>query len=227
MSLKALAAKPTLNTFNAILIYFSEWKKYLLKDNSEVKPILWISFNAINYLKKIIRPQMVVFEFGSGGSTQFWSEHVSKVISVEHEAEWYHKMLSDFKRKSLVNIEYHLIPAESDPDHYNKSIADPRHYISDDKAYGGKKFESYVRMIDQFPDEFFDLVVVDGRARPSCIAHATNKIKKGGYLLLDNSERKHYHPSLEQFTKNWKRHDFMGPVPYSYGFSQTSILKKI
>ena len=227
MSFKAIIAKPTFNTFSGILAHFFDWEKYLSKDNSGVKPIPWIAFNAINYLEKIIRPDMLVFEFGSGGSTQFWSGHVSKVISIEHEAEWYHKMMLDFKSKNLGNVEYYLIPAEKDSDYYRKNTANPYHYISDDKAFTGKNFESYVRKIDQFPDEFFDLVVVDGRARPSCIAHAVNKIKKGGYLLVDNSERNHYFPSLKQFTSNWKRHDFMGPVPYSYGFSQTSILKKM
>jgi hypothetical protein len=227
MSVKAVANKTDWNTIQGTIAYFPSWQKYLLKDTTSVQPIPWLSFNAISHLKKLVRPDMVVFEFGSGGSTLFWSKHVTKVISIEHEPEWYHRMKDDFNNRNLRNVDYNLITPEPDGHFYEKSASNPDHYISSDIHFKGKNFESYVRHIDKYPDGFFDIVVVDGRARPSCIAHAVKKIKNGGLLILDNSERKHYAYSLQQFTKTWDRRDFLGPVPYSYNFSQTTIAKKI
>ncbi len=53
-------------------------------------------------------------------------------------------------------------------------------------------FEKYVRSIDRFIDKSLDLVIIDGRARLSCITHALKKIRPGGYLMLDDSERERY-----------------------------------
>jgi hypothetical protein len=46
------------------------------------------------------------------------------------------------------------------------------------KAYFNLSFEEYVRKIDVYPDESFDLVVVDGRARTACRYHTIKKIKR-------------------------------------------------
>lgn len=46
--------------------------------------------------------------------------------------------------------------------------------------------------IKKFPDNYFDIVLVDGRSRPSCLFHSLNKVKKGGLLVLDNAEREYY-----------------------------------
>ena len=53
-------------------------------------------------------------------------------------------------------------------------------------------FERYVKSIDDYPDRFFDMVLVDGRARKFCLEHAPKKIRPGGYLLMDNSSTPEY-----------------------------------
>jgi hypothetical protein len=68
---------------------------------------------------------------------------------------------------------------------------------------------SYAAFIDRFPDHSFDLVIIDGRARAACIQHAIPKVKKGGYLLVDDSER--YDLSKIRYQK---RTDLSGHVPY-------------
>ena len=68
---------------------------------------------------------------------------------------------------------------------------------------------SYATFIDSFPDHSFDLIVIDGRARAACIQHAIRKVKKGGYLLIDNSER--YDLSKIKYQS---RTDLSGHVPY-------------
>jgi hypothetical protein len=98
-------------------------------------------------------------------------------------------------------------------------------YFSSIEVYKDCEFHGYASSIDSFPDSFFDLVAVDGRARPSCIYHARRKVKIGGYLMLDNSERAHYQRAKELLS-DWEKHEFYGPGPYNYCFSETTIWKR-
>ena len=49
----------------------------------------WIASPCLEFLKEKIDKDWVVFEWGSGGSSEWWSEKVSKIISVEHNKEWF------------------------------------------------------------------------------------------------------------------------------------------
>ncbi|MBI1801757.1 MAG: class I SAM-dependent methyltransferase [Chloroflexi bacterium] len=42
--------------------------------------------------------------------------------------------------------------------------------------------------LSEYPDGFFDLVLVDGLARDQCVRSSVPKVKPGGYLYLDNSD---------------------------------------
>lgn len=39
------------------------------------------------------------------------------------------------------------------------------------------------------PDEYFDIIIVDGIHRVNCAYASLNKLKKGGILILDDSNR--------------------------------------
>ena len=97
-------------------------------------------------------------------------------------------------------------------------------YVSSLKEYKGYSFKRYVRSIQKYPDKHFDLVLVDGRARVACLEEATKKIKQGGYLMLDNSERKEYQTAMKKLA--YERKDFIGPSPYlANKFASTTIWK--
>lgn len=55
-------------------------------------PLPWITYPAIEFLKRRIKPDMSVFEYGAGGSTLWWAKHVREVVSVEHDVEWFQKI---------------------------------------------------------------------------------------------------------------------------------------
>jgi len=55
----------------------------------------------------------------------------------------------------------------------------------------------YSVYVSIFPDEHFDFILVDGRDRVNCVKEALPKLKKGGYLMLDNSEREEYKESID------------------------------
>ncbi|MDP9231076.1 MAG: hypothetical protein M3O67_10470 [Bacteroidota bacterium] len=227
-SLKALLKHPDVNTLKAIFKYVRPWYRFNDRTiNSVNEKIPWLCFSAIDQIKKVIHRDMIIFEYGSGGSTLFWASRVKEMVSVEHDRIWYGKMRTELSNRNITNIKYILSEAEPDNEFNGKSFGNPADYISKHENFIEKKFEAYVKQIDQYPDEYFHIVVVDGRARPSCISHALKKVKKNGYLIVDNSERDYYLAAFGFMKKNWKRNTFYGPVPYSLSFSETSIFKRI
>jgi len=204
------------------------WKSLNPKNNSLLDASPWISFTVIKFLDKYLKSDMKVFEYGSGGSTLFFAKRVEKVVSIEHHKLWFEKVNQYLKELKLANIKYNLFEPENDPDFHKKNIADPGDYISDDQDSVEKNYEKYVKSIDQFPDAYFDVVSIDGRARPSCCKHALPKIKKGGYLIFDNVEIPHYANSLNLLKPDeWDVKRFFGLVPYIKPFSMTLTAKKI
>ena len=107
-------------------------------------------------------------------------------------------------------------------------VSEANAYISDDEASIGMHYEDYVKEIENYPDHYFDLVVIDGRARPSCIDHAKNKVKNGGVILLDQSERKHYFASINKLTAtgDWKKKSITGPLIYNLHFTEATFFFK-
>ena len=227
-SIKTFFRHPGINTLLSPFRYFSAWLSSMNPGrNSVADKMPWITYPSIKFLNGILRPHMTLFEYGSGGSTLFWLTKVKKVISVEHDRDWYIILNSEFKKQGINGVDYRLAEAETDENFDKKNFDVPADYISSDQAFTGKNFEKYVKQIDQFPDSFFDIIVVDGRARPSCIAHAINKVKPGGFIIVDNSDREYYFNNIKFDDESWKRKDFPGPIPYTYNFSQTSLFQKI
>ena len=227
MSLRALQRRPSIGTFNGLIKHFPNWLKHLAeKKNSVIDSTPWIAFGAIEFLEKIVRSNMEVFEYGSGGSTLFWSTRVKTVVSVEHELLWYTKMSHELLARKIHNVEYIIAGAEDDENYIDKNFKNPAHYLSEDLQFRGKNFENYVKQIDRFPNRTFDMIIIDGRARPSCILHSLNKLKVGGYLIIDNSERDYYLAPFTFAKPDWKVWKFYGPVPYNYHFSETTIIQR-
>jgi len=173
--------------------YFPKWFSSFRPRSlvGEAKP--WIPFAAANWLEHYLKPDMKVFEYGSGGSTIFFSERVAQVISIEHDKKWHALVTTALAQRGLTNCigELHeprpiagsplapLAPLSIDQSHSSR-------YIYDD-YYAGTTVHEYVEAIDVHPDHTFDLVLVDGRMRTECMQHAIHKIRPGGYLMLDNS----------------------------------------
>src|ERR1017187_8783871 len=55
-------------------------------------PLPWMTYPAIEFIRKRVKPDMSVFEYGSGGSTIWWANQVREVISVEHDRAWFEKV---------------------------------------------------------------------------------------------------------------------------------------
>ncbi len=226
-SLKAFVNQPSATTLKGIVKYFSLWQKHLDEEKNSVADAQpWMAFGAIDFLRKRITKAMKVFEYGSGGSTLFWSKLASKVVSIEHHEGWYLQMKNVLEQKGIRNVDFRYLPPDPESTPQQLSSNDPDSYLSADESYAGIRFKNYVLSIEEFSAGSLDVVIVDGRARPSCIKHAVSKVAKGGYLVVDNTERDYYLRNFKFPKSEWNKWTFNGPVPYNYHFSQTTIFQK-
>jgi len=81
------------------------------------EPLPWFTYPSLSFLAGRIKPDMSVFEYGSGYSTLWWSKRVARVVSCEHHIEWYGYL----KDRVPANVEYIHQPLEVGGD-YSKSI---------------------------------------------------------------------------------------------------------
>ena len=210
-----------------LVSFFPRWYKYLNKESSPVQDELpWITFPAIRFLEKRLTKEMVIYEFGSGGSTLFFTRRVKQVYSVEHNKEWFRTISDTIKNKGYSNWSGRLIEPDYGDEYLERSPSDPNANVSGSPAFKGYSFKRYVESIDDFPDKNFDLVLIDGRARPSCFRHAIPKVKAGGCIMWDNTERSYYLENIQHLQSELRRVDFPGPGPYVAFFTQTSIWVK-
>jgi hypothetical protein len=54
----------------------------------------WVTYSFIDFIKPRLNKELRIFEYGSGSSTLFYAKRVGKVVSVEHDKDWYSKILS-------------------------------------------------------------------------------------------------------------------------------------
>lgn len=153
-----------------------------------------------------------MFEYGSGGSTLFWQRRKAKLVSIEHEPHWYEVVRGRIPYSA--GVDYRLIKPEPAKTTVNQpDISDPDQYLTDDPNFRGLHSTSYVQQIDAFSDSSFDIVLIDGRARPSCIKHGARKVKLGGLLILDNAERDYYTAKTQGYLKDFSVRVFRGVIP--------------
>lgn len=119
----------------------------------------WIPFSAISKLNTIIKSDWKVLEIGAGMSTLWLSNRAEKVISIEADLDWYNKLSTIISDRKISNIDLQY------------------KWIGEDMAD-----------FSNFPDNYFDLIYIDGGPREWCCNSAKAKIKKGGYIYLDNSD---------------------------------------
>ncbi len=202
-------------------IQYEQWRTLRAERNVLAVGLPWITFSAIDYLLKYLKSDMKVFEFGGGGSTAFFASRVAEVVTVEHDGEWFKALKEKFTENTPGWRGVHV---GADPEEQRET---PAHYISRDETFLGRSFRNYASVIDSYPDEYFDVVLVDGRGRTGCLMHSLRKVKKNGLLILDNADRKYY---LEEMTSGMDDYELVlgtfGPTPYHSEFSQTNIWRR-
>jgi len=204
--------------------WFQPWIRSNLEGKSpleEAKP--WITFPAIEFLEKYICEGMRVFEYGTGGSTLFFLRSGAKVISVEHDRKWAEIVKARINH-NMENWSLRVTPPKIEGNLSRKKVENPEDYVSGSPDYQKASFKEYVQGIDFYSNNFFDIILIDGRARPSCFLHSLNKVKAGGIIIWDNTDRTYYHFAMDiADDKKFEFLDFPGPSPYVRSFTRTSI----
>lgn len=176
----------------------------------------WVPFDVCAWLQEHVSRDDRVFEWGSGGSTVFLGSRVESLVSIEHDLEWHRRVKAELGRLGLSRVDYRWIAPEPEPP------AEQR-YSSGHSTARGLGFRAYVETIRDFSDESFDLILIDGRARTSCLEAAWNKVSRGGHVLLDNSDYARYQPFLTT-PEGFVRRDFVGASPYGVAVCTQSTL---
>lgn len=166
---------------------------------TELETILPIEPEAADWVEEYIKSGMKVFEYGSGSSTAYFASRVRQVVSVECYPERFNK--------TIINSLVQLIEPVKDPKPFPYSH---ENYGSVDDGFAHFSFENYVNYIKKYRNRFFDIVLINGRARASCIRVAVPKIKFGGYLILNDSERCEYQNAIELFLEKYPHQEFGG-----------------
>ena len=119
----------------------------------------WFTYNMVERINEIIRPDWKVIEFGSGRSTLWYAGRVESVHSIEHDREWFEFLSAEIENKGIRNVRLDL------------------------------REEADYSSVGDYPDYYFDFAVIDGIKRSVCARNVVMKVKEGGYLYLDNSDR--------------------------------------
>lgn len=147
----------------------------------EKLPIPWISYPCLDFISERIVKDFIVFEYGSGGSSLWWSKRVTSIVSCEHDPIWYEKLFSSGIPENM------------------QLIYEP---LSENGPYAQK-----IKQIQLA----FDIIVIDGRDRVNCMKHSADCAKESAVIIVDNSDRQAYQEGFEYLNqKGYKRIDFWG-----------------
>ncbi len=134
----------------------------------------WMCPGTIEFLQTHLSNSMSGLEFGSGRSSIWFGQLVGHLTSVEYNSDWYEALKVKLTAENLANVDLRLIRL----DH-------PESAPEEDYS----ECPSYVAILDEFDRETLDFVIVDGHYRTQCTRKCLNKIKPGGYLLIDDTNR--------------------------------------
>lgn len=132
----------------------------------------WLCEGTIEFCKNNLNSSMLVLEFGSGRSTAWFAQKVNKLISIEYDTNWYEIVKKQLESKNITNVNLRLITLDHDSSEPEKD------------SY--EICPKYIAALDEFEDNTFDFIIIDGHYRTNCTRKSISKLKPGGYLLVDD-----------------------------------------
>ena len=193
----------------------------------DIKTNIAMSNDAIKLIESYLDKDDVVYEYGSGGSTLWFSPLVKKFYSVEHTPEWYQKLLphlddnTDLQLFSphqikfddelddvdtLLNLlghnQYEIKSKSGNAITTSGLFLDPDD--NDDQVFyfGGNSGIDWHCFIDYIKsidrvDGEIDKLFVDGRHRVLTCYYALKFLKPNGIIFFDDWNREAYHGILK------------------------------
>jgi hypothetical protein len=118
----------------------------------------WITRDAIERLESYLERQHLGFEWGSGPGSIWFARRIQRLVSVEHNARWADRVRPKLVAEAAERVDYRLVPERE-----------------------------YLAAIDDFPDEYFDFILVDGLFRDAALLRSMKKVKRSGWIVFDNA----------------------------------------
>ena len=118
-----------------------------------------ISYRAQRRIEGLLEPSWVIAEFGSGFSAPWFARRCAFLLSIEDNPVWHERVGFLLARNEIMNV---------------------RHKLRDKTSYAS---------LDDYPRNFFDFVLIDGSDRAGCVAAAISRLKPGGWIYLDNTDK--------------------------------------
>jgi predicted O-methyltransferase YrrM len=132
----------------------------------------WLAQKAIGFLDDALPRDGRGLEWGSGRSTSWFGARLAHLTSIEFDAHWY-ATVSEMTA-GMSNVDLRLIALEHDHSKGTVPYYDP--------------LPRYVSIALEFDDDSLDFVLVDGGYRQACVLAAIPKLKRGGLLVIDNTD---------------------------------------
>jgi len=158
-----------------------------MKIGNIIKPLMAMKdIMIITEILKKKKPKKCL-EWGAGYGTLYFPQYLdedAKWIAIEHDREWFGKV------KQLIYCNHKI----------SMYYVPPNHSLwTDDYGNGTfSDFKDYVRFPKRF-NEKFDFILIDGRARKSCLEYAFGLLEIDGIVVLHDANRKYYHEPFELY----------------------------
>lgn len=156
---------------------------------------------AIRYLDRSIRRWWTVLELGSGASTPWLASRAAHVVSLEHDSEWHRRTAVRLEARGLENWDLHLV-----------------------------RLRRFAAFVDALEEERYHLVVIDHAEddacdRVDCVRACARKLRRGGLLTLDDSDRPHC-GMVDSLLRGWPRQRFVGLKARPLVASETTVYQR-
>ncbi len=118
-----------------------------------------LSFRAIATIDQLLQPDHRCVEFGSGMSTPWLAARCGFLLSIENNKDWHRRVDAMIGGSRYSHIRYEM---------------------RDDARFAD---------LSEYDDGFFDFALVDGWDRHGCVLSVAPKIRPGGWIYLDNTDK--------------------------------------
>jgi predicted O-methyltransferase YrrM len=161
----------------------------------------WIVPAAIGWLGRRIERDWTVVELGSGRSTAWLARRAGQVVSYEDNPYWAERTRERLARAGLDNVDLRERPVEC-----------------------------FAAELAGFEDDSLDLLIVDFLESPAAdrveaVRVGRPKVRPGGFLLLDDSDRPAY-AEADELLSGWRRRRFAGVKDEWPTVAETTIFRR-
>jgi len=175
-----------------------------VKKDQEIVP--YMTDEEIQAFKQVLdslsqKGSVRVFEYGSGGSTVYFSNYLKNSgcdfvwFSLEHDVKWGTQVDGWLRSNQLHNV--HLLLTEvpgHKPAKLNKAILRKK-MVEQGTTFDYSRYTPVVKNMGMK----FDLVLVDARDRKNCLNYAWESLNPGGYALFHDASRDYYQCVFEKY----------------------------